>query len=411
MKVLQKILLEQSENRQAISTLLETPTEKRSESFGDDLNKLSERAKEVESELQAALLSQGESEQRSGDGEGREIDRLVKRSSIEDYVLEVTDDHAVEGASKELREAVLGGDMHGYMPLEMLEETPLEQRADAVSDIGTAIQDVQMPIAARAFPRSSVQYLGIATPTVPVGTVSYPRLNAGTTADVRSDGVELDGTAATLTTKSFDPIRLTGSYTYAIETLSRVRGWSEALTRDIRSVLQDKRDKLALNGQSAVADTSPAITGIIGSFSTPTAPSGLATWSDYLGGFDALVDGIHAQSAEEVRLLTNPETWRQAVGLAIATSGELLRDRLPATRFRASANMPAKATHVADAIAYATGAQSRGYLMPVWAGLQLIDDRITLAKKGQRILTAIMMVSFDMIDTSGYKRLSFQISS
>ena len=98
------------------------------------------------------------------------------------------------------------------------------------------------------------------------------------------------------------------------------------------------------------------------------------------------------------------------MGLQIATSGELLRDRLPRQRFRASANMPATDTMIATAIAYAAGTPARGFLMPTWAGVQLVDDRVTLAKKGQRILTSILMVGFAMVDSAAYTRIEFKLS-
>ena len=151
----------------------------------------------------------------------------------------------------------------------MLAEPELETRADAVTNIATAIQDTQLPIAPRVFPRSSVAYLGIMTPTVQPGTVSYPRLSAGTDADVRSDGAELDGTAAALTTESINPVRLTASYTWDGIVDVRVRGFSDALRRDIAAVLSDKRDRLAIQGQAVSGTNSPAVEGVINALTDP----------------------------------------------------------------------------------------------------------------------------------------------
>ena len=69
-----------------------------------------------------------------------------------------------------------------------------------MTDVAAAIQDNQQSILGRVFARSSLAFLGVNMPTVPVGAVSYPRLSAGTSADVRDDGVEVDGGAAALTT-------------------------------------------------------------------------------------------------------------------------------------------------------------------------------------------------------------------
>ena len=46
--------------------------------------------------------------------------------------------------------------------------------------------------------------------------------------------------------------------------------------------------------------------------------------------------------------------------------------------------------------------------MPVWRGLQLVNDPFTMAKAGRRILTAVAMVGFDTLDLGGYAELSFK---
>ena len=245
-----------------------------------------------------------------------------------------------------------------------------------------------------------------------MGTTSYPRISAGTIADVRSPGVELDGTAATLTTVSADPVRLTSSYTYSSESLTKIVGFEDALQSDIRAVMMDKYDSLALNGQAASGTDSPKVDGIISKLTDPADPGSVASFSDYLAAYDDRVDGKYAMNENEVRLLVNANTYKHALGLAAGTQGRagLLRDRLPRERFRVSANMPATASNIATAIAYAYGARSlaRGFIMPIWRGIELIQDRITKAKAGQRVLTAVMHVGFAMVDNAAYTRLEFK---
>ena len=195
-----------------------------------------------------------------------------------------------------------------------------------------------------------------------------------------------------------------------METLSRIEGFDEALRRDLNAILGDKRDALALNGQAAVANVSPVIVGIISSLTDPTNPTAQSAFEDYLGAYDAQVDGKYAISAEEVRLLVNANTYQHAMGLKIGTeaNGGLLRDRLPSDRFRVSGNMPATASTIATAIAFATGAMARGFYMPSWRGIQLVTDPYTKAKEGQIVLTAVNIVGFDMVDGAGYSRIEFK---
>ena len=400
----QRVALEMSEVRQSLNELPDDATD-------ETRDGLTTRYRTLESQYRASLITE-DTQEIASDGattEGRSLGRLQERASIMDYVAEVVDGTTLDGASREFREAVLGENVLGYMPIDFLAGRS-EERADAVTNIATAIQDNQMPIYQRVFNRSSVNYLGIATPSVPVGSVSYPRLSAGTSADVRSDGVEVDGTAATITTEKIDPIRLTASYTFGMESLSRIEGFEEALRRDIQAVLEDKRDALAINGQAAVANTSPAVDGMLRSLTDPSDPTEIADWQAYLSAFDDSVDGKYAVDAQEVRLLVNAIVYRHALGLPAGTQGRggLLRDRLPMARFRVSANLPDGAAAKRTGIAFAMGAMARGFIMPQWRGLQLLLDPYSKAKAGQRVLTATMVTGFDAVDLAGYKQLFFQ---
>ena len=93
------------------------------------------------------------------------------------------------------------------------------------------------------------------------------------------------------------------------------------------------------------------------------------------------------------------------------TPGRVLRDLLPGARFRVSAAMPATVSTIATYLTYAAASPVRGMIVPQWAGVQLINDMYTLAKSGQRVLTAILIVGFQMGDTAAYTRGEFKISA
>ena len=423
---LQKIQLRQSEVRSKIAAELDKTEEERTEG---KLERLTREAQAVEVELRAALTI--EQEQAIPDTietpEGRELAELFRRSSLAAFVGETLTGAPLEGANVELRSHLLGENMVGYLPLDLLLEPDerfrggeggrFETRADAVTNVATAIQDNQNTIAARVFARSATAYLGAMMPSVPVGDASYPRLTSGTTADVRSDGVELDGAAAALTTDTIRPVRLTASYTFGVETLSRIVGFEEALRQDLRSVMADKLDSLTINGQAADGSNSPVVAGVISSLTDPDNPTDVAAWDDYVTSYDGAVDGRYAITDAEVRLLVNPQTWRHCMGLQVATSGDLVRDIMPRDRFVASANMPTSPAsgnnaNISTALRYASGASAmaRGMIVPVWRGIQLIVDPYTKAKSGQRVITAIQMVGFAMSDAAAYGRLEFKLA-
>ena len=356
-----------------------------------EMDTLSVEYADVERQKRAAIIAadtpESDNPEPENTPETREIDGLIERAEIGAYLRAAASGNPVDGAERELRQAVLGDDAdETYMPIDIL--MPLETRADASTDVSASIAHAQSQIIGRIFAQTAGAYLGVQRPSVPVGETHYYALTGGTSADVRSDGVAIDAAAATFTDKSVAPVRITARYLWGTETTARVRGFEEALRADIRAVLGDKLDVLAINGQAAVANTSPKVEGIISELTNPANPTQVATWTDYLSLYPAQVDGKASMDGSNVRLLVNPETYKHAHGLQIATSGELLRRELPAGRFRASANMPATASDIATILSYTASART-GFVQPVWRGISLIRDVYTKAAEGQVALTAM----------------------
>ena len=116
----------------------------------------------------------------------------------------------------------------------------MKQRADAVGDFASthdAVPENTQPIAGRVFAASSSAYLGVRTPTFGVGVGNLPRITGGTLADVRSPGVELDGTAATIENVQVAPVRLTASFSTTVESFSLIPGLDAALKIELRNTL------------------------------------------------------------------------------------------------------------------------------------------------------------------------------
>lgn len=410
----QRIELKQSDLRKKVGALLELET--RSEDQDRELNEKTLELRGLESDLQAAILLEGDSVQevvKETTPQGRELRGIIQESNITDYVNDFLGKSPLDGASLELRQET--GVPDDYIPHEVFDGSgELETRADAVTNYvatDTASPDNVEQIYPRVFAMGCAAYLGTMMPSVGVGSVNYPRLNAGTTGDVRSPSQALDGTAATITTATIDPVRLTASYTFTVESTQLIRGIESALTRDLRQTLNDKLDKLVINGQAKSGSTSPKIDGLLNSLAAATAASAQAGWSDYLSAYDGAVDGIHASSDMDVCLLVNPATWQHAMIQLVGTGGEagLLRDKIDRMRFKASANMPAVASKKAKAIRYAKTSPTRGMYAPVWRGVNMIRDHYTGAAKGEISITFLQIVGFKVVDTRAYTQLEFQV--
>ena len=405
---LQRLELRASELRQKLndlSALAELNDEQRG-----DIDKLANEYSDVERQKRAAILA-GDTpeitEPQDGDGETREITSLLERAEIRSFLTSAASGNPVTGAERELRQAILGDDVdESYMPIDIL--TPLETRADAVTNVADSIQHNQQNIIGRLFRNTAGAYMGVQRPSVPVGETHYYTLTGGATADFRSDGVAKDAEAATFATKSVEPIRLTARYLFGIETTARIRGFEEALRADIRAVLGDKLDLVASRGQAAVTDVSPVIEGLVTSYAQSGSDE-TSTWLDYLNMYPAHVGGKVSDDGSNVRALVNVATFQKAYSIQIPTSGEMLMDRLPAGRFKASANMPLKNGELAYALTYAETSRTT-YVQPVWRGIQLIRDVYTEAAKGQVSLTAIMLTGAAMVNKSHHKLVVLNIS-
>ena len=410
---LQRLELRASELRQKLndlSGLAELSDEQRSE-----IDTLSVEYADVERQKRAAILAGDtpETPEPKDGGEKREIADLIERAEIAAYLRAAASGNAVTGAERELRQAVLGDDAdETLMPVDMLLPLggALETRADAVTAVADSIQHSQTNIVGRIFAETAGAYMGVQRPSVGVGETHYYALNGGASADVRSDGAAMDAGAATFTSKAVEPVRLTARYLWGIETTARIRGFEEALRADIRAVMGDKLDMLALQGQAAVNNVSPLVEGIISQLADPDNPTAAATWNDYLSLYPARVDGKTSMDGSNVRLLVNADTYKHAHGLQIGTSGELLRRELPAGRFRASANMPATAATIATILSYTASARV-GFVQPVWRGITLIRDVYSKASEGQVALTAIMLTGGALVDASQFGRHEVKIAA
>ena len=348
--------------------------------------------------------------ERHTDPQEREIARLLAKTDVADYFDPIAGGRMVEGAAAELRSATLGDTAPGnMMPLDVFLPTPAEMqyRIDAATTYGTPVQDNASGIAARLFPMGALDYMGVQRPTVQYGTVSYVQLVSAAVADARLPGVALDAVASTFTVQSLNPSRVTARVNYDSIMDARLQGASDALVSDLRGQISQKLDLVGLVGQAAVTDTSPALVGIISALPDPTNPTAASTWVDVLNGYDDAVDGLASTDDSNIRMLVNLESWRFIRGLQVDTSGSLLRDRLPAGRFRASANMPAGVSDIHTCLTYAAG-EGRGFVQPVWRGVALIRDPYTESSEDRVSVSARVYTAQGLITTTRYKRLEYR---
>ena len=168
---------------------------------------------------------------------------------------------------------------------------------------------------------------------------------------------------------------------------------------------------MALRGQAAVALTSPGVEGLISQLTAADVPTAVAAWDDFRGVYSSRVDGKYSVDGQNVRLVVNANTFRYGYSIQIGTSGDLLFEILPTSRFRVSANMPDtdSTTNIATAISYAAGPR-RGFVQPVWRAASVIRDPYTNAAKGQVALTVVLLAGAAMVDSAPYALHAFKLA-
>ena len=159
----QRLQLEQSEKRQRINELLaldELTDEQRAE-----LDTLTKRAQQIEVELRAAIVAEGEPETRNvpADVDQRERTELRSKASLTSYLRAALSGKQVDGAEAELNAAAGIGD---GIPIELWDvpEARTETRADATTGAPGTVGVNLDPIRPMIFANSIAPRLGSTCP-------------------------------------------------------------------------------------------------------------------------------------------------------------------------------------------------------------------------------------------------------
>ena len=401
----QKLQLEQSENRQAIGKALDTEIEKRSDTFTADLETLTKRATALETELQAAILASDnvevEVETREAP-EDRELADLIERADIGHVFDAAITGRLPDGAEAELQQHFnLQGNQVPLALLHRADADDLELRtagvtpAPATGNVGTT----QAAIVPYVFPQSSVSYLRIPQPTVPVGESVYTVLATAASPGTPAKGADQAHSTGAFAANVLSPGRIQSSLFFAREDAARLRGMGEALRQNLSDALADELDQQVVGGSAGL---------VAGSTLTNVDTSTADTFATYLSrlAYDR-VDGRFAATAADLRLLVGSATYADMAGSYRATASgmQALAELVAATGgVRVSANIPAVVSTKQPAIVRRGSRMDA--VIPVWDGVTIIRDEVTQAKAGEVILTAVMLYAFKVLRGDGFAKVA-----
>ena len=301
MRKSQKLMLEQSELREAVNDALAkdelTDTER------EEMEKKTKRLQETEGEMRAAITLEAaeDSELRSeftDDPETRELRGLELRSNVGNYVAAAMAGGRVGGAELEYNQALkLSEDR---FPLRLLAPGQ-EQRASTAADAATQ----QTRWVDRLFAEACAMKLGFTFDSVPAGIAAYPVTTAGAIPAQRGKSQAAGDAAWTVGVTELKPTRNSVRAVFNVEDAARLPTLEEALTRDLRMALVEGVDRAIFIGDATADPDAGDVVGL----TTATIDESTITqankvkWPETVALFAALIDGKHAMSPADLNIV------------------------------------------------------------------------------------------------------------
>ena len=393
-----EIQVKQSECREAISNLLNTPTGERGENYDTELREKTAEAARLEVELRAALAAEEDTEREAReavaaagvDPETRERLELRQRASMGGFLLAALQGRLPGGAESEYAAAC--GVTDG-IPIDLFEQDrPVETRAapetraDAVTPSpATGIGATLAPVQPFVFADSIAPRLGIMMPQVGSGSYSEATISTALTAAAKAKGGAQESTAATLTTVTASPRRISARLSVAMEDVAQVGvgNFEAALRENARAVLSDAYDTQCING-SGVA---PNVEGLVKQLTDPANPTAVADFDAFVKAFADQIDGLWASMTSEVAIVASIDVYKLSARTFRGNDSPIsFADYAKAALggWWTNKRMPATANNIARGIVHRKGRMGlRTASHPVWANVA-IDDIYSDSDSGTR---------------------------
>ena len=377
---------------------------------------------DLEVRHRAAIISEGQEEESalgrfpdgSQDSDGAELRSLLGRVSLADYLHPALAGVGIGGAAAELADA-LGVPTMGKGGGVAVPWRILEDRAFTTTSANDGPES-QRPILQRLFGPGVMDTLGVRMDTVPVGRTEWPLITSGVAPDLAK---EADAAGAAVTAgfsfANLKPKRLTGQYELTHEMVASVPDIEGALRRDLADAVRSKMSNIIINGQAPTTQNPHYIEGFITELTATDLGSGQADAAAYGKLHSTGVDGIHAQTEQQVMSVIGDETYRHAAGVYIAGSGEsgseLLMRRSGGCV--ASTYIPAVASKKQTAILHAAGpnggAMRGDSVAAMWPTLEIVRDIYTKASQGIILTWVGLWDAKVAFRAAAYKAIGIQI--
>ena len=364
---------------------------------------------DVETRYTASVTSEDVKEVETAESsEGREYRELRSKVGLTQYIEAASEKRSVDGAALELNQ-VLGVGAHRF-PLEIL--APVEERAKTDVDVVTR----PTRWLDRLFSDAAASRVGVTFESVEPGAKSYPITLTGASGAQRGRTEAAAVAGWTFGTTELKPTRNAVHAVFSREDDLRNPGLQSALERDLRMALMDAVDLAVFEGDADANEDGADITGLQTAANVVEEELTQAeklVGADVLSAFAAMIDGKHATSGPDLRVVLSVGAMRLWLS-TIAASGNAADTTISEFLTRAGIAFSARGginTATTNGTFGAFVGRGRGLVgagvAAVWSDGMLITDPYSGAKTGEIQLTMNTFWNFGLPRPSNFARLKF----
>ena len=431
----QKIALRISEVRQRLNEISGLEGDALTEEIRTEADALQTEYRDLEVRSRAAIVAEGEEEQRiagefgtDGDGASAEVRKLIEKVTLADYFGPASAGGELRGQAAELNAALevplVGGSGGVAVPWRMLEcpEHRAAPRTETRAFTTTAANngpELQRPILQRLFGPGVMDTLGVRMDSVPTGRSEWPLISGGVApAQAKEPDAAAAAVTAAFTTANLKPKRLTGRYEYTHEASVSVADLEQALRRDLADSIRSQMSNLIINGVAPTDPNPQNVQGFLATIAAPGDAAATATFAAYAGAHAGSIDGIHAEMETEVSSVIGTDVYQHAATVYQAGSGESGSEALARRSMtcRASSYIPDANAGQSKANLFHLAGQNGGGVMrgdsvaAVWPTLEVIRDIYTKASQGVVLTWVALWDAKVAFRSDAYARLAFKIT-
>ena len=239
-------------------------------------------------------------------------------------------------------------------------------------------------------------------PTVAVGEAVFPVLTKKLAVATPAENADADETTGSFSADVLSPVQDSSLVSSTRErTGQRFMGMDESLRENLSMGLQDGLDAQIISGTNGL---------LTGTNLSNNNVSAITTFASYLSNFGySRIDGRYASMTSDLKIVMGSDTYAHAGGVYRGNnSEETALDRLMRVTggVKVSAHVPDASGNKQNAIVRL--GMARDMVAPIWENIALIPDEITLAKKGQIVITAVMLHAVKILRAGGFHKQQSQ---